>query len=321
MKLYAVTAILPLVAADLQINVQPKCTSVPVRELGDPGIEHYINERDFNYDNLCWAQPGVMEHDRKGVLCFCNSRTAMDRPGFQYQRFQCGSWPTSITDSIFKSKSRFPYSDPPDIKNATTEDIAQYTVLKTCYLACGCPRRPPLGHEDGELPHYDYLSRPKSIIRTDFYSSAGSHRITPDESRYTLADDLQAIATTEIADERLRKTDCSESCTGYQGPEACAGKRHYPGCEKAYCRVKNRIKGIFFSIGVCTLPIRGSRPVDGTPGFSSVIEPENPRRSVDEVSGCACNATYVSELCCGSADGFVWELPEMKLGQLELEGL
>jgi hypothetical protein len=32
---------------------------------------------------------------------------------------------------------------------------------------------------------------------------------------------------------------------------------------------------------------------------------------------CACNATYVSVSCCWSDDGYVWELPGLKIGEMK----
>ncbi|KAI9853895.1 MAG: hypothetical protein M1824_000819 [Vezdaea acicularis] len=92
-------------------------------------------------------------------------------------------------------------------------------------------------------------------------------------------------------------------CKGFYD---CALAGALPGCVGLSCVVEEVSRRVYQPWGTCS-SITASRSL----GLNSWVG----RRDVREMT-CACNSTYLSHGCCGAHEGFVWEEPEAKLGEI-----
>ena len=96
-----------------------------------------------------------------------------------------------------------------------------------------------------------------------------------------------------VFDGQVKKTSwCGFGCTSFTD---CAEYEVVPGCDRLACEVNMLSAGSYFGIGTCSLL----------------------GRKRDNSMVCSCNSTYVSQSCCASRNGLVWEDPESKLGVID----
>ena len=112
-------------------------------------------------------------------------------------------------------------------------------------------------------------------------------------------------------------------------PEPTCGRSHF--CTKAsHCRgalacicVADRWYGAYYT-SVCKYPLPGGQNGRGLLGIDSANATQ-PAFSVNETFtadnsvdlACPCNCTYVSQSCCNSLSGMVYEAPGLRLGALQ----
>jgi hypothetical protein len=95
--------------------------------------------------------------------------------------------------------------------------------------------------------------------------------------------------------------------------DTCVQLRETRGCGSAVCKVRFPSAGKYFALGDCiNLVSTAAASAAAWSGFG--------KRS-DELGhfSCACNASYVSNACCTSETGLIWEPPDLQLGRLEIE--
>ncbi|KAI9681287.1 MAG: hypothetical protein M1817_002570 [Caeruleum heppii] len=124
------------------------------------------------------------------------------------------------------------------------------------------------------------------------------------------------------ADTPAQAPQCGTECTSNR---ACRAPGSPPGCRCVAASVdKARAKGLdpVFPKAFCLIAIQGlvhTRPKQAGAGNAGRSLPDS-NQTFSEAWACACNQTYVSEGCCGSETGMIWESGEKKLGRLMVDG-
>ena len=91
------------------------------------------------------------------------------------------------------------------------------------------------------------------------------------------------------------------------GSADCNGIREIEGCEGAVCLLREQ-SGHFLRLGGCGI-------VESTMGRSRTSSSFfGMRKRSADAPLCACNSSWISQSCCGSPNGIVWEDPALKVG-------
>ncbi|KAI9673214.1 MAG: hypothetical protein M1817_003077 [Caeruleum heppii] len=112
--------------------------------------------------------------------------------------------------------------------------------------------------------------------------------------------------------ECLTNRDCSAAAAGSSEPCRCVAVGEATAREKGLDPIFPKALCILVSQALAS-GIKGGKPGLKRREDQPVEEGATKER---DILACACNATYVSAGCCESAEGMVWEDPELKLGRL-----
>ena len=171
----------------------------------------------------------------------------------------------------------------------------------------------------GELTQATTHAGDRGLILAIFYSNTSEFATTIAESV------AKGYAKNNLVDFR---TISARNPPIIPKPEPTCGRSHF--CTKAsHCRgalacicVADRWYGEYYT-STCKYPLPGGQSGRGLLDFDST-NATGPAFSINETStaalsanlACPCNCTYVSEACCNSLSGIVYEAPDLKLGSV-----